>query len=102
MAQKYSTEAYDPATKSFYDVFWVASIDKIYHMKSLCLLSESALWQNGRSYCTTSKWPKCTKKSRLLNTHSPEIHFDEEALKRSITAAQRSEPYPAYCSNTAL
>lgn len=77
--------AYDPNSKSFYDVFWVASIDKIYHMKSLSCYLEVPY---GKMVDLIIRLPNGTmqKESSCLERSFTEMHFDEEALTRSITS----------------
>ena len=75
--------AYDPTSKSFYDVFWVSSIDKIYHMKCLACYLQVPY---GKMVDLIVRLPngRMQKSESFVERSFPEMNFDEEALKRSI------------------
>lgn len=75
---------YNPRIKQFQDVFWIASLDTIYHMKSLSIDE-----QVPRGYMvdliTRDSKGALQKSSSYTTLQLDKMHFDEESLKNSIT-----------------
>lgn len=77
-------KSYNPQLKQFQDVFWIASIDKIYHMKTLSCDHSSP---TGRmvDLITRDNNGFLQKTGSAATLLLSDIHFDEQSLKDSIT-----------------
>lgn len=77
--------AYDPEEMIFHDVFWIATTDTIYHMKTLMCQMQVA---SGKMVDVIQRMPSghMQKEGSFVQLPFPEIHFDEESLKRSISS----------------
>ncbi|MBS0655410.1 MAG: LptF/LptG family permease [Verrucomicrobia bacterium] len=74
---------YNPQLKQFQDVFWIASVDTIYHMKSL--VCEPYPTGKMVDLITRDKQGFLQKKTSYDELLLSNMHFDEQSLKNSIT-----------------
>lgn len=86
--------SYNPITHQFQDVFWIASLDKVYHMKSLTCEAEKPTGKMVDLLARNANG----ELERVESYHElklAQMQFDEESLKNSIMS-------PRDCSITML
>lgn len=81
--------AYDPEEKSFHDVFWIATIDKIYHMKTLMCQMQVP---GAKMVDVIQRQPNghMQKEASFTSLPLPDIEFEEKLLKESIASLKSS------------
>jgi lipopolysaccharide export system permease protein len=76
--------AYNPGKKEFQDVFWIASLDVIYHMKTLSCDSKSQM-ARFVDMITRDSQGLLQKTASWKEIELKKMQFDEESVKNSIT-----------------
>ncbi len=74
---------YDPVMRQFSDVFWIVSIDKVYHMKTLSCIKENPFGSNV-DLIKRDRSGKMLKENSYPLLVFTNMQFDEESLKESI------------------
>lgn len=74
---------YDPLLRQFSDVFWIVTMDKVYHMKTLSCISDPPLGTNVDLIVRAANG-KMVKESTSLDHTFQNMQFDEESLRDSV------------------